>query len=219
MQVSWGTRRPRGGRAHQRHMCGMTARLKVAVADDEPDTREFLQEYLERMGQEVRAAADGRALVELCREFLPDLVMTDYAMPGLDGLAAAAEVNRGRRVQVVLITSNGSAATGVVIVGAAAVIAPPVFFSVKVMPGLVCPTRTWPKFRVMSFAWLTHSSLASVTTVPVTLVSVTMRLPPAESSIRSEAAEAPAPVSGTNRRVTLQVPPLAARALQPETTT
>ena len=87
----------------------MTGRLKIAVADDEVDTREYLQEYLAHLGHDVRAAADGRALVELCRAFGPDLVVTDYAMPGLNGLAAAAEVNREQRVPVVLISGRHDA--------------------------------------------------------------------------------------------------------------
>jgi len=84
----------------------MSGRLKIVVADDERDTREYLQEYLARLGHEVRAAGDGRRLVELCREFLPDLVVTDYAMTGLNGLAAAAEINRERPVPVVLISGR-----------------------------------------------------------------------------------------------------------------
>ena len=87
----------------------MSARLKIAVADDEIDTREYLQEYFTYLGHEVRAAADGRQLVELCREFPPDLVVTDYAMPGLDGLAAAGEINRARPVPVVLISGRHDA--------------------------------------------------------------------------------------------------------------
>lgn len=88
----------------------MSGNLKIAVADDERDTREYLEEYLARLGHEVRSAADGRGLVELCREFAPDLVVTDYAMPGPDGLAAAAAVNRERPVPVILISGRHDAA-------------------------------------------------------------------------------------------------------------
>lgn len=84
----------------------MSGRLKIVVADDEADTREYLQEFLAYLGYDVRAAADGRLLVELCRAFAPDLVVTDYAMPGLDGLAAAAEVNRERPVPVILLSGR-----------------------------------------------------------------------------------------------------------------
>ena len=37
----------------------MSGRLKIAVADDEADTREYLQECLSRLGHEVRAAEGG----------------------------------------------------------------------------------------------------------------------------------------------------------------
>ncbi len=83
--------------------------MKIAVADDECDTREFFQEYLSHLGHDVRAATDGRQLVELCRAFGPDLIVADYAMPGLDGLAAAAEVNRHRPVPVILISGRHDA--------------------------------------------------------------------------------------------------------------
>jgi CheY-like chemotaxis protein len=84
----------------------MSGSLKIAVADDELDTREYLERYLTHLGHDVRAAADGRALVDLCRDFAPDLVVTDFAMPGLTGLAAAAQVNHDRPVPVILITGR-----------------------------------------------------------------------------------------------------------------
>src|SRR5436309_3383032 len=87
----------------------MSGGLKIAVADDETDTREYLQEYLAHLGHDVRAAADGRWLVELCREFAPDLIVTDFTMPLLNGLAAAAEVNRDRHVPVILISGRHDA--------------------------------------------------------------------------------------------------------------
>jgi CheY-like chemotaxis protein len=87
----------------------MTRRLKIVVADDESDTREYLHEYLTHFGHDVRAAEDGRRLVALCHEFAPDLILTDFAMPGLDGLAAAAEVNRERPVPVILLSGRHDA--------------------------------------------------------------------------------------------------------------
>jgi CheY-like chemotaxis protein len=87
----------------------MSRPLKIVVADDERDTREYLREYGCHLGHDVRAAADGRQLVEICRAFKPDLIVTDYAMPGLDGLAAAAEVNRDRAVPVILISGRDDA--------------------------------------------------------------------------------------------------------------
>ncbi len=79
--------------------------LRIAVADDEPDTLQFFQELLRRLGHQVSAAAaNGRQLVELCRANRPDLVITDVRMPGMDGIQAAAEINRDWPVPVILVT-------------------------------------------------------------------------------------------------------------------
>jgi CheY-like chemotaxis protein len=87
----------------------MSRRLRILVADDERDTREYLQEFLAHLGHEVRAAQDGGRLIEMSRDFAPDVVVTDYAMPGMDGLAAAAEINRERAVPVILISGRHGA--------------------------------------------------------------------------------------------------------------
>ena len=87
----------------------MGRRLKIVVADDERDTREYLQEYLTHLGHDVMAAEDGRRLVEICRALLPDLLVTDFAMPGMDGLTAAAKINREWPVPVILMTGRHDA--------------------------------------------------------------------------------------------------------------
>jgi CheY-like chemotaxis protein len=84
----------------------MSRTLKIAVADDERDLRDYLQKKLSRLGHQVVAAADGQQLLALCREFGPDVIVTDLQMPGLDGLAAAAAVNRERAVPVILLSAQ-----------------------------------------------------------------------------------------------------------------
>jgi response regulator NasT len=84
--------------------------LRIAVADDEPDMRLFFRELLPHLGHEVVAeAANGRELIERCRTTHPDLVITDVRMPDLDGLEAAAQVNAGGRVPVILVTGHHDA--------------------------------------------------------------------------------------------------------------
>jgi CheY-like chemotaxis protein len=87
----------------------MTRPLKIAVADDDRDTREYFRLYLSHLGHDFSADADGRQLDEIRRAFKPDLIVADYAMPRLDGLAAAAEVNRDRPVPVILIPGRHDA--------------------------------------------------------------------------------------------------------------
>jgi response regulator NasT len=79
--------------------------LRVAVADDEADTRQFFQELLTHLGhQVVGVAANGRHLVEQCRKSHPDLVITDVRMPDMDGIQAAEEVNHESPIPVIVVT-------------------------------------------------------------------------------------------------------------------
>src|SRR5947209_17015870 len=84
----------------------MTRPLRIAVADDERDMREYLQELLPRLGHQVAGLAkSGKELVELCREAKPDLIIADIRMPDLDGVAASSAVNRERPTPAILISA------------------------------------------------------------------------------------------------------------------
>jgi CheY-like chemotaxis protein len=80
--------------------------LRIAIADDEPDMRNYLQKILPRLGHEVVAvAADGRELVELCRAHRPDLVITDERMPELNGSDAVRLIMEFYPVPFIIISA------------------------------------------------------------------------------------------------------------------
>lgn len=88
----------------------MIQSLRIAVADDEQDMREYFQDILPRLGHTVVAAAkDGRELVELCRTAKPDLVITDIKMPEMDGIDAASKIYEERPVPVILVSAHHDA--------------------------------------------------------------------------------------------------------------
>jgi response regulator NasT len=84
----------------------MTSSLRIAVADDEPDMRDYYTRILPRLGHRVVVvAATGEQLVEQCRIALPDLVITDIKMPDLSGTEAAARLCEQRPLPVILVSA------------------------------------------------------------------------------------------------------------------
>jgi CheY-like chemotaxis protein len=62
------------------------AKVRVLVADDNPDTRELYNFILSRAGFEVKEAEDGEEALDALEKDGVDLLLTDLMMPGLDGL-------------------------------------------------------------------------------------------------------------------------------------
>jgi two-component system, response regulator PdtaR len=85
----------------------MSEPLRIAVADDEPDMRDYFARILPRLGHRVvGVAATGEELVALCRTSCADLVITDVKMPGVDGIEAAGRINEERPVPVILVSAH-----------------------------------------------------------------------------------------------------------------
>jgi CheY-like chemotaxis protein len=83
--------------------------LTILVADDDADMRFYLTGCLRTMGlAHVLEAADGREALHLARGLLPDLVISDVVMPGLDGVALCRALNAdvGTRGIPVLLLSG-----------------------------------------------------------------------------------------------------------------
>ena len=84
----------------------MTDGLRVVVADDEADMREFYETMLTRQGHTVVGLAeDGRQLYDLAREHQPDLIITDIRMPDVDGLTAVREITREQPVATIVVSA------------------------------------------------------------------------------------------------------------------
>jgi response regulator NasT len=84
----------------------MSRSLRIAVADDEPDMRDYFRKSLGRLGHQVVAVAqNGRELVDQCRLVRPDLVITDIKMPDMDGIDAATQIYSDGPIPVILVSA------------------------------------------------------------------------------------------------------------------
>ena len=69
----------------------------ILIADDHDDNRELMQILLSGAGYDVREARNGSECLALAREHLPDLIVMDLSMPGLDGWGVFRELKADQR--------------------------------------------------------------------------------------------------------------------------
>ena len=71
-------------------MTDTTRKAHILVVDDDPNSREIVQTYLESRGYSVRTAANGEAALAAVQQGeTPELVLLDVMMPGMDGWEVA----------------------------------------------------------------------------------------------------------------------------------
>ena len=83
----------------------MTERLRIVIAEDEPELLADLEETLADFGHEVVAAAKPAGNWSSGAETSPDLVITDIKMPDLDGLEAAERIRGNKPVPIVIVSA------------------------------------------------------------------------------------------------------------------
>lgn len=76
----------------------------ILVVDDDPEIRESLARELRVAGYGVATAGDGEQGERLARELRPDLVLTDLAMPGVDGFTLIQSLRRWSRTPIVVLS-------------------------------------------------------------------------------------------------------------------
>ncbi len=86
----------------------MNDRITVLLVDDHEVVRQGVRAFLETRPEfaVVGEAETGAAAVELAEEHVPDVVLMDLVMPGMDGVQATRQVkNKSPRTQIVVLTS------------------------------------------------------------------------------------------------------------------
>ena len=82
---------------------------KVLVVDDEAPILELLQYNLKKAGYEVETATDGLRALDVAKRFLPDMVLLDIMMPGMDGVETCRRIREIPEIQktfVIFLTAR-----------------------------------------------------------------------------------------------------------------
>ena len=87
------------------------------MIDDEADLVTLVKFNLEREGWKVRSAADGANGLDAARRDLPDLILLDLMLPGMDGLEVCKRLRmepRTARIPIIMLTAKGGESDRVV---------------------------------------------------------------------------------------------------------
>jgi CheY-like chemotaxis protein len=82
----------------------------VLIVEDDPETRRFYSSALERGGFLIEQAHNGHQALEKALESPPDLIVTDIAVPGIDGIELCRRLRadaRTRAIPLLAITGYG----------------------------------------------------------------------------------------------------------------
>ena len=89
------------------------AKEKILVVDDEEDILELLRFNLSREGCQVFCASSGEEALRLVRSEIPDLMVLDLMLPGIDGLEVARRLKSDpntKNLPIVMLTAKGEEA-------------------------------------------------------------------------------------------------------------
>ncbi len=76
---------------------------KILVADDEPINLELMEAILSKLGYRVLLASDGNQALSLAIDQMPDLILLDIMMPGLDGFEVTRKLKQNDRTRIIPI--------------------------------------------------------------------------------------------------------------------
>ena len=82
----------------------MSDRRRILVVDDEAQITRVLRTTLSTQGYDLRVANDGEMALEVMKDWTPHLVVTDLAMPNLDGIGLCRRIRQMSEVPIIVLS-------------------------------------------------------------------------------------------------------------------
>jgi two-component system KDP operon response regulator KdpE len=90
-----------------------TDHRRILVVDDESQITRVLRTTLSAQGYDIRVANDGEMALELMKNWAPHVVITDLAMPNMDGVELCRQVRKTSAVPIIVLSVRGQDRTKV----------------------------------------------------------------------------------------------------------
>lgn len=78
----------------------------ILVVEDEASIAEVVSLYLKRAGYDVQIASDGRQAMKLLERQMPDFVILDLMLPGIDGLSLTRWLRERSNIPIIMLTAR-----------------------------------------------------------------------------------------------------------------
>lgn len=91
----------------------MSEHKRILVVDDEPQITRVLRTSLSSQGYDIRVANDGETALEIMKDWTPDMVITDLAMPNMGGLELCRRLRSTTQIPIVVLSVRGEEKTKV----------------------------------------------------------------------------------------------------------
>lgn len=91
----------------------MSDHKHILVVDDESQITRVLRTSLSTHGYDIRVANDGETALEIMKDWTPDLVITDIAMPNMDGLELCRRLRAKTQIPIIVLSVRGEERTKV----------------------------------------------------------------------------------------------------------
>lgn len=85
----------------------MSDKQKILVVDDDRHIAELISLYLMKDGYETKEVYDGKDALKEFESYLPDLILLDLMLPGMDGYQVCTEIRKKSKVPVIMLTAKG----------------------------------------------------------------------------------------------------------------
>jgi len=80
--------------------------IKILLVDDEPDLLEVMGSVIRGWGYDLITAVSGKEAIEMIKAKRPDIIVLDYLMPGMDGIATLKEIRKfDKKIPVIMFTA------------------------------------------------------------------------------------------------------------------